>query len=269
MKLSAYSIDSLKGIITGDSNLTTKRKGPQLISVFNQFGFRDLYEFGGGGMPDQMSRTQYVIRRTTELNDSKGLKGLIEFLVDSRNYVDKPDINQADAVKAINEIIKNDGYRLEDIQGIYRVVGADEPDELESQIHFEDIQNQILEELKKAKYSIWIAVAWFTDPSLLEVLKSKAAQGINVRVIVMDDEINSRAGLKFESFFETYRLKPSGPYRNTMHHKFCVIDLRTVLHGSYNWTVKAQYNKEQLSVETSRELAEQFADRFLTLIPKR
>ena len=27
-----------------------------------------------------------------------------------------------------------------------------------------------------------------------------------------------------------------------MHHKFCVVDLKKVIHGSYNWTKKAQYN---------------------------
>ncbi|RZK44407.1 MAG: hypothetical protein EOO61_03895 [Hymenobacter sp.] len=265
MKLSSYSIDALKGIITGDSNITPKRKGPELIALFNQFGFRDLYEFGAGGMPDQMSRTQYVLRRTTELNESKGLKGLIEFLVDYRNFSDHPQFNQQEVAKIISDIIKHDGYRLEEAQGLYKVIGADEPDEVEVQVHFEEIQKQIIEELQKAKYLIWVAVAWFTDPALFQILVQKKRAGVNVQIVIMDDDINGRAGLKFEEHFETYRIKPAGYYKNLMHHKFCIVDLKTVIHGSYNWTVKAQYNKEQLSIETSRDLSEKYADQFIAL----
>lgn len=267
MKLSAYSIDALKGIITGDSNITPKRKGPDLIALFNQFGFKDLYQFGAGGMPEQMSRTQYVIRRTTELSESKGLKGLIKFLVDYRNFVDYPKFNQAEVAKTISDIIKHDGYRLEEAQGLYKVIGADEPDEIEVQVHFEEIQKQIIEELQKAKYLIWVAVAWFTDPALFHILAEKKRAGVNVQIIIMDDEINGRTGLNLEKYFEIYRIKLEGYYKNLMHHKFCIVDLKTIIHGSYNWTVKAQYNKEQLSIETSRDLSEKYADQFIALKP--
>lgn len=50
-----------------------------------------------------------------------------------------------------------------------------------------------------------------------------------------------------------------------MHHKFCVIDLRTVIHGSYNWTNKAQWNKETISIDVGREIAEKFANEFMSL----
>ena len=50
-----------------------------------------------------------------------------------------------------------------------------------------------------------------------------------------------------------------------MHHKFCIIDLKTVIHGSYNWTIKAQYNKESISIDTSRDLAEKYASEFIEL----
>ena len=267
MKLSAYSIDALKGIITGDSNISPKRKGPELIALFNQFGFRDIYDFAAGGMPEQMSRTQYVLKRATEINETKGLKDLIEFLVDYRNFTDRPQFNQVEVAKIVNETIKHDGYRLEEIQGSYKVVGADEPDEVEVQVHFEEIQKQIIEELQKAKYIIWVAVAWFTDPALFRVLVEKKKAGLNIQIIIMDDDINARTGLKFEEHFEVYRIKASGYYSNLMHHKFCIVDLKTVIHGSYNWTVKAQYNKEQLSVDTSRELSEKYADQFISLKP--
>ena len=50
-----------------------------------------------------------------------------------------------------------------------------------------------------------------------------------------------------------------------MHHKFCIIDLKTTIHGTYNWTKAAQYNKESISIDRNRETAEKFADEFMRL----
>ena len=54
-------------------------------------------------------------------------------------------------------------------------------------------------------------------------------------------------------------------YENIMHNKFCIIDLSTVIHGSYNWTNKARYNHETVEVIHRREVAEQFAEQFIKL----
>jgi phosphatidylserine/phosphatidylglycerophosphate/cardiolipin synthase-like enzyme len=101
---------------------------------------------------------------------------------------------------------------------------------------------------------------------LFDLLKKKKGEGVNVQVIMDDDDINRQSGLDFEEHFETYRIPSFGKYfTNIVHHKFCVIDLKTVVHGSYNWSKKAQYNKETLSVEHSRDIAERFADEFIRL----
>lgn len=49
------------------------------------------------------------------------------------------------------------------------------------------------------------------------------------------------------------------------HHKFCVIDLQTTIHSSYNWSKKAQYNRETLEVSGGRDIAEKFAEEFIRL----
>lgn len=126
--------------------------------------------------------------------------------------------------------------------------------------HFEQIQKKIIEQIKLAKFTIWVAVAWFTDRLLFEHLVAKKNQGVNVQVIIIDDEMNKNSGLKYEAEFETYRLEKVGKYENIMHNKFCVIDLKTVIHGSYNWTRRARFNRETIVVENSRENAEKFAE---------
>jgi phosphatidylserine/phosphatidylglycerophosphate/cardiolipin synthase-like enzyme len=97
-------------------------------------------------------------------------------------------------------------------------------------------------------------------------LFNRKQEGINVRIVVLDDEINTKYGFEYEKYFEAKRVPKSGQYENIMHHKFCVIDLKTVIHGSYNWTTKANWNRETASVENSRELAEKYAAEFISLI---
>ena len=131
--------------------------------------------------------------------------------------------------------------------------------------HFEGIQNQIIEQIESARFTIWIAVAWFTDKVIFKKLVAKKNQGVNVQLIIIDDEINATSRLNYEDEFETYKIPKSGKYENMMHSKFCIIDLSTVIHGSYNWTNKAKYNHETFEIIQSREIAEQFAEQFIKL----
>ena len=50
-----------------------------------------------------------------------------------------------------------------------------------------------------------------------------------------------------------------------MHNKYCVIDLKTIINGSYNWTLAANYNQENIQITKSRRLAEEFASKFIEL----
>ncbi|MGF1541700.1 MAG: phospholipase D-like domain-containing protein [Pleurocapsa sp.] len=97
---------------------------------------------------------------------------------------------------------------------------------------FEKIQAQILEEIESAEFLIWVAVAWFTDKTLFDALVKKRQLGISVKIILIDDNINKGSLLDFSSM-PTKWLPPEGDYKNMMHHKFCVIDLKKVIHGSY------------------------------------
>jgi len=136
---------------------------------------------------------------------------------------------------------------------------------IEQEVYFEDLQRQILEQLQTAEYTIWIAVAWFTDPVLFRELMKKRMEGLNIQIIIIDDEINEKANLDFEKLFETYRIKPDGYFNNILHHKFCIIDFKSIIHGSYNWTKKAQYNKETLNIDINSELAGKFAKEFMKI----
>ncbi|QXP78820.1 MULTISPECIES: phospholipase D-like domain-containing protein [Winogradskyella] len=130
---------------------------------------------------------------------------------------------------------------------------------------FENIRELIKNEVNKAQFTIWIAVAWFTDNELANLLYKKSKQGVNIQIIINDDKINSKLSTKLKEYFEVHLVPQNGVFNKLMHHKFCVIDLKKVIHGSYNWTVKAEYNNETISFVESKVMAEEFASEFIKL----
>jgi hypothetical protein len=266
MRLSDLTIESIKEFISGDNQLTPGLSGPNILKLFNKIGFKDVYKWNDGGMPNSLSRNDYVIEKLYEINGTKELIKLLEIVFDPRHFANDQSKDINIAIKKINPLLQQDGYRLDEIEGKFKVIGSDLPDEVEIDIHFEEIQALLIEQIRNAKFSIWIAVAWFTDKVLMRELYNKAKEGVNIRLVVLDDEINTKYGFEYEKHFETKRAKPTGLFKNIMHHKFCVIDLKTVVHGSYNWTNKARWNKETVSIDVSRELAEKFAVEFIGLI---
>ena len=129
---------------------------------------------------------------------------------------------------------------------------------------FNEIKALLVDEIRRAKYTIWVAVAWFTDRDLANELYLKSLEGINVQIILNDDQNNSKLKKKLDEYFEVYWILPKQLMRR-MHNKFCVIDLDTVIHGSYNWTNNAQYNDETVSVIKGIREAKGFADEFISL----
>jgi hypothetical protein len=265
MKLSDLTIDKLREYVPGDKGRLPYLTGKNLLRLFNTVGFKDIYKWGAGGMPDGVSRQQYVFDRLMEINGKKEMKVLLEVLVDP-GHLAGTTLTPEEAATSLNEVIGPDGFKFEKIGEVYKIIVADIPEEVEVQVHFEKIRSQIIEQIRSARFLIWVAVAWFTDKDLMNELFKKQREGVNIRVITIDDEINRKIDPPLEKYFETRRIKPEGRYENIMHHKFCIIDLKTVIHGSYNWTVKAQYNNETITIDTGREIAEKFAAEFISLM---
>ena len=162
----------------------------------------------------------------------------------------------------------------EKIQGKYECPEFDEImlsarayENLNAITEFNKIKTLITEQIQSAKYLIWVAVAWFTDKDLANELYRKAKQGVNVQIIINDDGINKCLSGKLEQYFETHKIDPKNIC--LMHNKFCIIDLKKVIHGSYNWTNKAQYNDESVTLIESRNIAEEFASEFTKLKSRR
>lgn len=131
--------------------------------------------------------------------------------------------------------------------------------------HFENIRQNILDELDKATEKIVVAVYWFTNQALFQKLMTKVTEGLQVELIIHNDYINNREeGLNFQNFIELGGEFYFSDTFNPMHNKFCVIDNKILINGSYNWTYYAEdRNKENiLLIKDEQQTINAFASEF-------
>lgn len=145
---------------------------------------------------------------------------------------------------------------------------------MEIRAYFFDIHKVIINHLKAAKSEIVVAIAWFTDQEIFETICTRARLGVKVAVILIGDNINQGAGrLNFAKLDnlggKVIFLAQDSDDAPIMHNKFCVIDQKTVITGSYNWSKKARSNEENITVvEDAPELAYQYRDAFQAMLTR-
>lgn len=132
----------------------------------------------------------------------------------------------------------------------------------------ENIEEVIIKNIREAKKEIVIAVAWFTSKTIMDELNNLKRRGINIKVIINNNESNEK--------FNTYELmnvcselkkvimpkRKNTNYNNFMHNKYCIIDNEKVIDGSYNWSNNAKYNLEHIIVIESTAVAKMYKESF-------
>lgn len=129
---------------------------------------------------------------------------------------------------------------------------------------FTGIKNFIIEKLNGASSSIRVAVAWFTNDDLYQVLLQLLDKGIKVELIIIDDHINrNEFGLDFNIFISKGGHFYLSTKEKNMHNKFCVIDKNLAITGSYNWTYYAEKrNWENIIVCKDESIIYQYENEF-------
>ncbi len=131
--------------------------------------------------------------------------------------------------------------------------------------YFENIRINILSELLKAKKNIVVAIYWFTNEELFDTLYKKLQDGILVDLIIHNDFINNRTnGLSFQKLIDVGCNFYFSDSENPMHNKFCIIDEKILINGSYNWTYYAEdKNRENIIIiENEDDVIKSFVDEF-------
>lgn len=124
------------------------------------------------------------------------------------------------------------------------------------QTYFENIKSEIITLLREAKSEVSIAMAWFTSMELFEELKSCLKRGVYIKLILLDNPINF---MEYAPDFNEYIRSGGLLYIalsniGFMHHKFCIIDQKIILSGSYNWTYYAENRNVENVYVTDNEI---------------
>jgi hypothetical protein len=141
---------------------------------------------------------------------------------------------------------------------------------MEIKPHFNNIRQVILNNLLESNSEIYIAVAWFTNHDIFNVLLEKAKK-IPVNLIILNDDINNRIdGLDFQQFIDNGGKFYFGKQETPMHNKFCIIDDKTLITGSYNYTYLAEkINYENIIIfKGASDIIESYKKEFSNIISK-
>ncbi len=122
----------------------------------------------------------------------------------------------------------------------------------------------ILGELGRTKQSADICVFTITDDRIAQALLAAQQRGVILRIITDNDKQYDEGSDIALLRDAGVSIRVDGDERH-MHHKFAVLDSRTLLSGSYNWTRGATLNEENLILTNDRRLVETFAHKFEAL----
>jgi len=131
--------------------------------------------------------------------------------------------------------------------------------------YFNNIRSEIIPLLNNAKSEVLIAMAWFTSCELFEALLSCKNRGVHVDLILLNSPINFMdCAPDFNQLVSPQNsLWIAEQDVGIMHHKFCVIDNKLVITGSYNWTYRAEtYNIENVLVTDSPAIVRSYKQEF-------
>jgi len=126
-----------------------------------------------------------------------------------------------------------------------------------------EIKQRILSEINNANQSIYLAMAYFTDRDIAMALVSAKTRNVFIDVILSSNIQNDTVKLILQDANITIHAFETGDVRGIMHHKFCLIDNKTTINGSYNYSINASNNNvENIHVTDDNSVYSQFFSEF-------
>ena len=86
--------------------------------------------------------------------------------------------------------IPDDDYDLYGVEIKPKLVELEDDGQNEHDVAFDGIKDVIIQGIRNAKYTIWVAVAWFSDRDIFQELLAKKKQGISIRIITSNEKSN-------------------------------------------------------------------------------
>ena len=111
MRVSGRTANAIAEIVTGDKRLSPYRRGYDLVCLFNEYGFDDVYG------PNFPSRGPYTQQKLQQLNGTPQLARLLKEILHPAAFPD--DMDPQVAIDHINRPLRFDGYEItSDTRGV-------------------------------------------------------------------------------------------------------------------------------------------------------
>lgn len=121
---------------------------------------------------------------------------------------------------------------------------------------------EIVSEIDKAKDYVYVAMYYFTSRPIAQALIRARDRGVDVKVCLDKEQPTYEYSKSRFLENEGINIKLIGG-SGIMHNKFCIVDDRITLTGSYNWTARADLeNDENLLVIESKQIAMIYKEQF-------
>ena len=125
------------------------------------------------------------------------------------------------------------------------------------------IKQRIISEINNAEHSIKIAMAYFTDRDIAMSIVEAKNKKIKVDIILSSNTQNETVKLILKGAGVNVHAFNTGDPRGIMHHKFCLIDNKLSINGSYNYSLNASTNNvENIQVSDDLSTYNQFDSEF-------
>ncbi len=78
-------------------------------------------------------------------------------------------------------------------------------------------------------------MAWFNNKTIYDTLIQRKKAGVTIEIALDDNNLNHNAEFDMEADFPVYWITVESKNPKLLPQKFCIIDLKTLIHGTFNW----------------------------------
>ncbi len=129
----------------------------------------------------------------------------------------------------------------------------------------DDCENAIVSCIRNAKHNVKICVFTISENVISEEIIAAKKRGVSITIITDNDKINDKGSDIRWLADEGIRIKIDEASSH-MHHKFCIVDKKILLTGSYNWTKSAaDRNQENLLITEDPKMVKAYLSEFQKL----
>jgi hypothetical protein len=126
-----------------------------------------------------------------------------------------------------------------------------------------DIKQRIIAEINNARQCVYLAMAWFTDRDIANAIIDAKKRNVAVDIILSSNAQNDTVKQMLIEENISVHAFDTGDERGMMHHKFCLIDNKISINGSYNYSYNASNNNVENihisdDVNTHKQLLSEF-----------